>query len=127
MRKRIVILVIFIIVLIIGYSYINQSHRDIENEVAEFEIKTTDLASSFTNNTIQAETKYLNTTIEVTGIITEVTTNSITLDEKVFCQFTDSIESKLEKNSQIKIKGRVIGYDDLLEQVKLDQSTISKN
>ena len=29
----------------------------------------------------------------------------------------------LQKNIKVKIIGRVVGYDDLLEQVKLDQCT----
>ena len=125
MRKRISILIILIIVIVIGYNYINQSHRDIETEVAEFDISTSDIASSFLNNISEAEIKYLNTTIEITGAITEISSNSITLDDKVFCQFTNAVEITLDKNSKIKIKGRVIGYDDLLEQIKLDQCTIN--
>ncbi|WP_456440646.1 OB-fold protein [Psychroserpens sp.] len=127
MRKRISVIVVLIIVLVIAYCYINQSHRDIENEAAEFEINSTDIASSFLNNSSEAEAKYLNSTIEITGNITEINSNSITLDDKVFCQFTNSIKNTLDKNLQIKIKGRVIGYDDLLEQIKLDQCTINKN
>ena len=125
MRKRISVIVILMITIVAGYFYINQSHRDIETEVAKFEISSLDLASNFLNNSSEAETKYLNTTIEVVGNISELDSKSITLDDKVFCQFTNSIENTFDKNLQIKIKGRVIGYDDLLEQVKLDQCTIN--
>ncbi|WP_435413103.1 OB-fold protein [Psychroserpens mesophilus] len=125
MRKRIGILAVIVIALIIGYSYINQSHRDIEHENAEFNVNAIEIASNFSENTSLAETKYLNTTIEVNGNITEVNSNSITLNDKVFCQFTKAIETTLKSNTTVKIKGRVIGYDDLLEQVKLDQCTIN--
>ncbi|MBR9846319.1 MAG: hypothetical protein GYB35_09530 [Algicola sp.] len=125
MRKRISILIVLVIALIIGYSYINQSHRDIENENAEYNLDAIDIASNFSENARLAETKYQNTTIEVRGNITEVSSNSITLDDKVFCQFTKAIETTLKNNTTVKIKGRVIGYDDLLEQVKLDQCSIN--
>jgi len=124
MRKRISIIAILIILFVIGYNYLNQDHRDINNEVAKYETNTVDIASSFLKNVNQAEEKYLNSTIEVTGNITEINSNSITLDDKVFCQFTETLEHILDANTQVKIKGRVIGYDDLLEQVKLDQCTI---
>ncbi|WP_323787956.1 hypothetical protein [Psychroserpens sp.] len=127
MRKRIGVLVVSIIILIIGYTYLNQSHRDIENEPAIFEMNSKEIASSFTANTSEAEAKYINLTVELTGHVTELNSNSITLDDKVFCQFTNPIENEIDEHSQIKIKGRVIGYDDLLEQVKLDQCTINKN
>ncbi|WP_298758435.1 hypothetical protein [uncultured Psychroserpens sp.] len=124
MRKRIIILIILIIGIIIGYNYIYQDHRDIENEVAKYEITSEDITSSFSKNPTEAETKYLNTTIEVAGKISESDNTSITLDDKVFCQFTNNIQNAVKVDSKIKIKGRVIGYDDLLEQVKLDQCSI---
>lgn len=125
MRKRIGILTVLVIALIIGYSYINQSHRDIENENAEFNVNAIDIASYFSENTSLAETKYLNTTIAAKGNITEVNSNSITLSDKVFCQFTKALDTTLKNNTTVNIKGRVIGYDDLLEQVKLDQCSIN--
>ncbi len=125
MRKRIVFLIILIILIVLGYNYINQDHRDIKNENAEFKMNSSDLASFFSTNLNEAETKYLNATIEVSGQITDLNTNSITLDDKVFCQFTIAIENTIDKNVPIKIKGRVIGYDDLLEQVKLDQCSVN--
>jgi hypothetical protein len=126
MRKRIVILIVLIIAFILGYGYINQSHRNIENEIVAFNLSSTDIESSFSKNGTEAETKYLNKTIEVHGTITEMNTKTITLDDKVFCQFLNPLEHGLNNDSQLKIKGRVIGYDDLLEQVKLDQCTIIK-
>ena len=124
MQKRIIILIVLAVGLIIGYSYIYQDHRDIENEVAKYAITTEDIASSFSENSVASEAKYLNTTIEITGKITERDSLSITLDDKVFCQFINTIQNTSKPNALLKIKGRVIGYDDLLEQVKLDQCTI---
>ncbi|OUS01909.1 hypothetical protein A9Q86_04465 [Flavobacteriales bacterium 33_180_T64] len=126
MRKLITIIIVLVITSIIGYNYIYQNHRDIEKEIATFKITVTDLASSYSKNPNAAETKYLNNTIEVFGMISEISPNTITLEDKVFCQFTNSIEHIIKEKAQVRIKGRVIGYDDLLEQVKLDQCTINK-
>ena len=124
MRKWITFLIVLIIAGIIGYNYIYQDHRDIENEAAEFTMPTSELATLFADNAVTAEQKFLNKTIEITGRISDLNTNDITIDDKVFCQFSDNIETALDKNDKAKIKGRVIGYDDLLEQVKLDQCII---
>ena len=126
MRKWIIILIVLIIAAIIGYNYIYQDHRDIENEIAEFEITSNEIALRFIENTEDAEAKYLNTTIEVSGNVSEGDSTSITLDDKVFCQFSQALQNENQLNTKLKIKGRVIGYDDLLEQVKLDQCTITK-
>ena len=124
MRKKIIIFIGFIILVIVGYNYIYQSHRDIENENAQYEITSNKIALEFIENATETETKYLNTTIEVIGMVSEKDSNTITLDDKVFCQFNTSFKNTIVFDSKIKIKGRVIGYDDLLEQVKLDQCTI---
>nr|WP_282042445.1 hypothetical protein [Winogradskyella flava] len=115
---------ILIIAAIFGYNYIYQDHRDIETETAEFSISSSEIATLFSEDITSAEQKFLNKTIEISGIISEINTNDITIDDKAFCQFSDVITTALDKTDTIKIKGRVIGYDDLLEQVKLDQCTI---
>ncbi|WP_296311834.1 OB-fold protein [Winogradskyella sp. UBA3174] len=126
MRKKLIVLIILIITAVIAYNYIYQDHRNIENESAEFEMTSNKIAQLFSENAIASEQKFLNKTIEVSGLISELNTNEITIDDKVFCQFTNEIKSSFVDNYKIKIKGRVIGYDNLLEQVKLDQCKIVK-
>ncbi|WNH07871.1 hypothetical protein [Thalassobellus suaedae] len=70
--------------------------------------------------------KYLNKTIEINGSITEKNSDNLTIDDRVFCQLLNNTQNIPENNSPIIVKGRVIGYDDLLELVKLDQCTILK-
>tara|TARA_R110002049_G_scaffold273742_2_gene451555 strand:- start:923 stop:1336 length:414 start_codon:yes stop_codon:yes gene_type:complete len=127
MLKKIIILGVIIIAAIVGYNYIYQDHRTIENESAEFTITSQIIEREFSENMKTAETKYLNKTVEISGIVSEINTNDITLNNKVFCQFSKAIESSIKHNSNLRIKGRVIGYDDLLEQVKIDQCTIINN
>jgi hypothetical protein len=123
MRKW-VILLILIIIGVIAYNYIYHNHRDIESESAEFVLNANDLANEFVINPSAAEKKYLNRTIEVEGNITELNEYDLTLDDKIFCQFSSKI--KVE-NNKIRVKGRFIGYDNLLEQIKLDQCGILTN
>ena len=56
-----------------------------------------------------------------------INNTEITIENTVFCQFTNQIKTTALKGSKIKIKGRFIGYDDLLEQVKIDQSILITN
>lgn len=127
MRKWIIILVIISITAVIGYNYIYQDHRRIENESAAFVMSSVQIANLFSENAVSSEQKFLNKTIEVSGLISELNTNNITIEDKVFCQFSKDFKRTLDENSKVKIKGRVIGYDDLLEQVKLDQCTLIHN
>lgn len=126
-RNWIALIIVIIITAVIGYIYVYQDHRDIESEEAEFTMSSVEINQSFSENSTSAEQTFLNKTIEVSGFITDINSNDITIDDKVFCQFSNDLETSLDKNEKVKIKGRVIGYDDLLEQVKLDQCTIINN
>jgi hypothetical protein len=122
--KKWIFLVVLLVVSIFIYNYIYQNHRNINNEKAEYKLTAFDILNNFSIDPVHSETKYLNKTIEVIGNITNQTKNTITLDQIVFCQFTTNINIQLKDHSQIKIKGRFIGYDDLLEEIKLDQCNI---
>ena len=123
MKKKIGIISIVILAFIaLAYNYVYQDHRDIENEKAEFTLSTKTLINEFLVNPNKSEKEYLNKVIEVTGVVTEINNNNnITLDNKVFCQLDNSNNSNIKIGQAIAIKGRIIGYDDLLEEIKLDQ------
>ncbi|MFP4844719.1 OB-fold protein [Winogradskyella sp. PE311] len=126
MRKWIIIVLIALVASYIGYNYIYQDHRNIEKESAIFTMTSSEITQLFSKDIESAEKQFLNKTIEVSGLISEINTNDITINDSVFCQFLNTINNSLEKNNTVIIKGRVIGYDDLLEQVKLDQCSIIK-
>lgn len=127
MKKLLIVILILIIAAFAGYKYIYQSHRDIEGEKAAYTVQATDLIKEFSETPDVASAKYLNTTIIVKGKLTEIEVNSLLLDNAAYCSFdvNHSIpESSL--NSSYTVKGRCIGYDELLEIVKLDQASIIK-
>ena len=128
MKKQYWVLLIItaIIIGIVGYNYIYKNHRNISNESADFIVNSISLLEEFKNNTQNSETKYLNKTIVVKGEISEINSSNITLNDVVFYDLALNVETNiLELNKTISIKGRCIGYDDLLEQVKLDQCTLT--
>lgn len=124
MKRKWSILVIIILLAFAAYKYIYQNHRNINTEQPEFVISSNTITNEFLQNSIEAEKKYLNKTIEIKGNITEINEKDITLNNTVFCQFDDIINNTVKINDSISIKGRCIGYDDLLELLKIDQSTI---
>jgi len=124
MQKKILIILALVICGFLAYNYIYKDHRDIESETSEFTVTANQLANEFKVNSSKAETMYLNKTIEVSGNISEIKPTEITLDEKVFCLFSNANTISKQKQESITIKGRFIGYDDLLEEIKLDQCSI---
>ena len=121
----IVIVVIIISFLSIRYYVYNAGRRDIQSEETAFEVSSDAILNDFTSNPTTSNKKYLEKTITVSGIITSVKGEEVILDNSVNCNFLTASKS-IKKNQKVTIKGRVVGYDDLLGEVKLDQCNLSK-
>ncbi|MCB0464693.1 MAG: hypothetical protein KDC78_03310 [Aequorivita sp.] len=115
-----------IIAIIIGYNYLYKDHRNIESEKAQYSLTAQQIHIEYNNDPIVFQNKYLNKTIEIIGFVSEIGATEITLDDMIFCQFSKQFNQQgIKLNSKISIKGRFIGYDDLLEQLKFDQCIIT--
>jgi len=68
-------------------------------------------------------TQWHNKVIQITGTITGIQEEGILLNQDIYCQFNDKLISAA-KNAAITVKGRVIGFDELLEEIKLSQCII---
>lgn len=130
MKKKILISVLLIAILgAIGlYFYMYKDHRDIGNESATYSLAVKELLNQFVTDAVGSNAKYLDKTIEVSGTITsiDIASHSIVLDEKLSAVFKDSVLGDLKLQSSVRIKGRFLGYDDLLEELKLDEASFSE-
>ncbi len=122
--KKWIVAIVLVLIAIIGYNYIYQDHRNISEEQPKFSLTADTFKNEFISNVTESEKKYLNKTIVITGEVTNSNDNEITLNSSVFCQLKEGLKVALKVEEKIKVKGRVIGYDDLLELVKLDQCSI---
>jgi S1-C subfamily serine protease len=100
------------------YYYVYKDHRDIHAEGAVYN----DTAVALMDSIVQNNEAFLNQTVAVSGVVTFIDDNSITLDNALVAQFATGHTAQL--NQQLTLKGRCIGYDDLFEVAVLDQSTI---
>ncbi len=125
MKKQVKIVITLVLLLLgvyFAYNYMYQDHRDIKEEKAVVLISASELVNYFNENNSE---KVLNKTVQVSGIITEIDTKNITLDDKVQCSFDTEIKN-LNLNETITVKGRCIGFDELFDVAKIDQSSIIK-
>lgn len=112
---------------VIGYNYIYQDHRNIANENAHFKKRSKELIDEYQHDIEATTTKYLDKTIEIEGEVTAIESDSFTLNNAIVC-YTDSLTIReIKLTTDIKVKGRSIGYDELLEYIKFDQITLINN
>lgn len=120
--------VILVIVAISLYFYTYKDHRDIASEEVSFSISTKALQDEFNENDSLFNLKYADKTIEIYGKTSDVdvSNHTIIIDGKVEVVLVDTIMKNIELSKDVKIKGRYVGYDDLLEEFKMDQATLVK-
>lgn len=129
MKKKILITILLSLIIGISvYFYAYQDHRDIDTETADYVVTVSGLEKDFTSNDSLAYIKYQDKTIEVTAQVTTIDTanKGIVLGEKIFATFKDSLPKEIVAGKTLKIKGRFLGYDELLEEFKIDQCSIVK-
>lgn len=131
MSKTKIKILVVLLVISFGPYYIYQNvlykdARDINNEESQLTITAKNLEKEYTLNPKAGDSKYLNKTIEIEGIVSEVTDSSMTIDRTVFCKMNGKVNKTL-MSKKINIKGRCIGFDDLFEIVKLDQCSIQQH
>ncbi|MCP2025314.1 hypothetical protein L1276_000454 [Flavobacterium sp. HSC-32F16] len=125
-KTALIIAIVFIAVsagIYFYYGYLFKEARNIESEAPDFSITAVKLLEDYNSNPKTADSLYLNKTIEITGTVTKETDSVITLENTVFCLLTQKIKTSLI-NTKVTVKGKCIGYDELFEEVKLDQCTV---
>jgi hypothetical protein len=124
MLKRLVILTIVLLIIILGYNYVYQDHKNIDESSSDYALTSDELIAEFKNYPDDSTLKYLDKVLQISGIITEFTSEYIVLNKGVSCYFLSTTPENININDDVLVKGRCIGYDSLLEEVKIDQSTI---
>ncbi|MBT4779363.1 hypothetical protein N9R11_03075 [Polaribacter sp.] len=89
------------------------------------QVAFTGTAAEFSPKVQENANEWLNNIVVLEGVLTSKDENGITLNNRIYCQF--STRQKIVVAEQtLQIKGRFIGYDDLLNELKLDQCIIQK-
>lgn len=112
------------ILIIIVYKTVYPEPRNIAAQRADFNLAANELAQNMVH--AEAAKKYGDKVIQTFGRIAAIDGNVITLEDGVVVSLLDISQLVHEKGDSITVKGRCVGYDDLLQEVKLDQASIIK-
>lgn len=119
--KRNKLLVVILIIVFGGFSaykYTYKPHKLIEELTPNYKGEASSFIQKASGNFNLWNTKI----VVLTGKVTSIDKEGITLNNQIFCQFKNSKEiASIKKNLVVQIKGRVIGYDNLLDELKLNQ------
>jgi CTP-dependent riboflavin kinase len=125
MSKKIKIILLSIVLAGIagfaGFNYVmHGGARNLSNEDAAYTVSSKSITDEFSTNVDMANKKYLEKAIIIHGKVTKITGKEITIDNSIICNLKD-VDATIQKDQTITLKGRVVGYDDLMGELKLDQ------
>jgi len=128
MKRKIVLTTLALCVLgVFGYSYVwYGGARNVANEEAAFTVPSKSIIEEFGSNIEKSNTKYLEKAIAIKGNVTKVTQKQIIIDNTIICDLKES-DPSIKKGQLLTLKGRVVGYDDLMGELKLDQCLVINN
>ena len=125
MKKVLFALIAIVVMAALVGAYIwFKPHRDIRNEQAVYEFQANELALFFAENEAEANATYLDKVIVVEGDAIKIADDHILMTEGIYCS-GDFAGSDIQEGDRIWIKGRVVSYDDLFREVRLDQCILS--
>lgn len=125
-KLSIVFIIIFTVLSYFTFNYIMYGGaRDIQKEEAVYIVTSKAIIKEFSKNTNVATKKYIDKSIEIKGVITSVNDSLISIDESVLCKMNEINISTVIVGKNVSVKGRVIGFDDLMGEIKLDECVIN--
>ena len=126
MKKIVVIILLLTCISAVCYKYMYKEHRDIKSEIANYNLSIANLESEFAKNQTVAMAKYQDKTIQISDTINalDITNKSVTFAKKIAAIFDDNLPSDFAVGKKVTIKGRFLGYDELLDEYKIDQCSV---
>jgi hypothetical protein len=124
-KNKFIVILLFIALLGIGvwstYRYVfvtptkaSEVSPDFIGEAKEFKYLFTEDIKYWNNKVVQ-----------IKGKVSEINEYGILLNENIFCQFEQNIDiTTSSATNDILIKGKVVGFDELLMEIKLNQCVI---
>ncbi|WP_421754300.1 OB-fold protein [Croceimicrobium sp.] len=122
MKKLLLPLLIVAALAIAAYWYVfHKPHRDLIHENAAFSLSATHLMNDFQKDRSLADSLYIDQIISLKGVVKELQEAALILEPGIYGSL-DSTASMpaLKVGDSVQIRGRVLSYDELFEEVKLD-------
>lgn len=105
------------------YKYSMQPPAKIEDRSVDF----TGTSKQLFFNVQENPEAWQDKVVIITGTITSFDEKGFKISSTIYCQMKEpSSLNALSNDQEVSLKGRVIGYDDLLEELKLDQCIIQQ-
>ena len=131
-KKKIIILVSLLSFLAVSttiYFIWNKPHKNYFSAPVDISIEGTKLNEYYQNDLTDANLKFLDKILLVSGPITKLNSNLVIIGGNIVCSLDSShvLDPSIKLYDEISVRGRCIGYDDLFGEVRIDHCFIMQN
>jgi len=127
MKKILMSVLLLALIAFAGYYYVlHGGARDLASEETDFAVSSSTLTAEFVSNVDTSNKKYLEKAVAVSGKITSVSGLEVIVDKTIICNLKTP-DPSIKKDANVTVKGRLVGFDDLLGEIKLDQCFVIKS
>jgi len=127
-KKTKIVAFLLVILLVVSFTWLYVFYggaRDLAAEEAEFTLSSKAITGEFVSDVAKATLKYSDKAIVISGKVTAVSDSIVTIDNTIICNFKIP-DTSIKNEQSISVKGRLVGFDDLMRELKLDQCSINK-
>lgn len=131
-----IFILLIAILMVAGYFVYNKPHRDILGEEAQYSLSLAEMNEEFLVDEGAAYKKYFNQVVEISGIAIDINKKSnerydVLLKSQGVIANGELIHVDVQPatliDHNVMLKGLFIGYDNLLEEIKLSECSIKQS
>ena len=138
MRRKLFLQIFVLLVAIImvaGYFVYNKPHRNILDEEARFSLSLIEMNEEFLVDEDAAYKKYFNQVVEISGTAVSINEKAnerydVVLRSQAIIANGELVSTDVQLanliEQEVLLKGLFIGYDNLLEEIKLSECSIKQ-
>ena len=109
---------------VLVWSLLDKPHRDVGEEPAQFKMVPAALQMAMANAD-EGANAHLNAVVELFGVVSENNDRQLVFEGGVIAAWDTTRQHRTPAVGElIRLKGRVTGYDDLFEEVRMDGAVL---
>ena len=110
---------------IVAWSMYNKPHKDYAQEEVAQTWRAEDLVTAFAENPDDMQAQWQEKVVEVKGTVRSCSMQGVVLNPGVVATYDEGHAPEVAPTGGVTIKGRLVGFDDLFGEVRLDHVRLS--
>ena len=110
---------------VVAWSMYNKPHKDYAKQEVAQTWRAEDLVAAFAEDPVDMQAQWEEKVVEVTGTVRSSSMQGVVLNPGVVATYDEGHAPEVEPTGRVTLKGRLVGFDDLFGEVRIDHVRLS--